>query len=631
MGNLFAYDPSSPLIFTQFYFWAFFGVVYAIFALVGNKRHMRNVFLFFASLFFYYKTSGLSILILLFVICSDFFIARRMVRQAPGSWTRKAWLVLSIVIDLGLLCYFKYAYFLADVWHQMTGLEMKVTDVFAVIGNMISGSERFDVDRIVLPVGISFFIFQIISYSVDVYRGDVKPVRNILDFGFYVSFFPQLVAGPIVRASEFIPQLYKDFSLSRRQFGIAVFWILNGLGKKIILSDYIAVNFIDRVFDNPLLFTGFENFAALFAYSLQVYADFSGYTDIAIGVAMLMGFYLPVNFNSPYKAPNPQDFWRRWHMSLSRWLKSYVYIPLGGNRRASFGTFFWIILFALIALILSGSWVVSVILAATGLGMTALAYRRESSRKKLFSNINRFITMLFGGMWHGASWNFIIWGGLNGIGMIIYILWKDMDWRRRLMLMTTGVLVISCISRWWPAPVWNILKVWMIVLFAVTLIRFFYHLHRPDAAGAPSSGMDSLRKPYRGRNAWTAWLGTIWAVAQTFTFITFTRLFFRSGSNLDPATANEVAWRTARNMVTQIGTAWDFSVIPDIAAAYWKVFALVIAGMLIHLLPARLKRRYRLNFASLPLPIMALASALIVFLLYQFVTADTQPFIYFQF
>ena len=494
MEQLFAYDPSSPLVFTQFYFWAFFGVVYAIFALVGRKRHMRNVFLFFASLFFYYKTSGLSILILLFVICSDFFIARRMARKEPGSWKRKALLVISICIDLGLLCYFKYAYFFADVWMQLTGMEVKVTDVFAQLGNMLAGAERFDADRIVLPVGISFFIFQIISYSVDVYRGDVKPVRNILDFGFYVSFFPQLVAGPIVRASEFIPQLYKDFSISRRQFGIAVFWILNGLAKKLILSDYIAVNFIDRVFDNPLLFTGFENFAALFAYSLQVYADFSGYTDIAIGVAMLMGFYLPTNFNSPYKASNPQDFWRRWHMSLSRWLKSYVYIPLGGNRRASFGTWFWIILFALIALILSGSWAVSLIIAVTGLGMTALAYWREGSRKKLFSNINRFITMLFGGMWHGASWNFIIWGGLNGIGMIIYILWKDMKWGVRLLLTGLCAIGLATVSHFEPAPVWNILKVWMIVVFAGTLVRFLYHLWRPDAAGAPSSGMDSVKR-----------------------------------------------------------------------------------------------------------------------------------------
>jgi D-alanyl-lipoteichoic acid acyltransferase DltB (MBOAT superfamily) len=140
------------------------------------------------------------------------------------------------------------------------------------------------------------------------------------------------VAGPIVRASEFMSQLYRPFRLSRRLAGLAVFWILNGLIKKIVLSDYLAINFIDRVFENPLLFSGFENLFALFAYSLQVYADFSGYTDIAIGIAMLLGFYLPQNFNSPYKAQTPQDFWRRWHMSLSRWLKSYLYIPLGGNR-----------------------------------------------------------------------------------------------------------------------------------------------------------------------------------------------------------------------------------------------------------------------------------------------------------
>jgi len=631
MRGFLAYDPSSPLVFTQFYFWAFFGLVYAIFALVGKKRHMRNVFLFFASLFFYYKTSGLSILILLFVICSDFFIARRMVRCREGGRKRKALLITSVAIDLGLLCYFKYAYFLADVLGQITGLELKVTDVFAVFGNMLCGAERFDVDHIVLPVGISFFIFQIISYSVDVYRGEVKPVSNILDFGFYVSFFPQLVAGPIVRASEFIPQLYKDFSLSRRQFGIAVFWILNGLAKKIILSDYLAVNFIDRVFDNPLLFTGFENFAALFAYSLQVYADFSGYTDIAIGIAMLMGFYLPVNFNSPYKAPNPQDFWRRWHMSLSRWLKAYLYIPLGGNRRASFGTYFWIVLFALIALILSGSWLVSILLLCLAAAFLLLARFREGSRKKLFSNINRFITMLFGGMWHGASWNFIIWGGLNGIGMIFYILWRDMKWGKRLILMTTCTLVLSMITRFYPSPIWSILSVWIGVLFIGTLVRFIYHLCRPDAAGAPSYGMDSLRKQARGRDAWTSWLGTVWAVAQTFTFITFTRLFFRSGSNLDPATANEVAWRTARNMVAQIGSAWDTAVIPDVIASYWKVFALVLGGMVIHLLPARWKRRYRLCFASLPLPVLAVLCAVVIFLLYQFVTADTQPFIYFQF
>lgn len=595
-GRLFSFDPNSPLLFTQFYFWAFFALVYLVFALIGNRRLLRNSFLFLVSLLFYFKTSGVFVGILIFVTCSDFLIARRISKAGRKGW-KKFWLICSICIDLLILCYFKYSYFFADFFHSITGIEVQVHDIFGA-------------DRIVLPVGISFFIFQVISYTVDVYRGDVKPVSNILDFGFYVSFFPQLVAGPIVRASEFIPQLYKPFHLGRKQFGIAVFWIMNGLAKKIILSDYIAVNFIDRVFDNPLMYTGFENLCALFGYSLQVYADFSGYTDIAIGVAMLMGFYLPQNFNSPYKAPNPQDFWRRWHMSLSRWLKSYLYIPLGGNRNASFGTYFWIILFAIIAVILSGQWAVSLIFVGLAGILGLIAVFKPERRKKITSNINRFITMLLGGMWHGASWNFIIWGGLNGIGLIVYQFWKDMAWWLRMLLVTALTAALAALCKFNPAPVWNMLGVWMGLIFVGTLIRFIYHLFK----GKGCQG-----------------LGRIWGVTQTFIFITFTRLFFRSGSNLDPATANEEAWRTATNMVHQIGSEWNLQQIPEIALNYWKVFALIIAGMVIHWLPDRWKRWYRINFAMLPLPVMAVLVAAIVFLVYQFITADLQAFIYFQF
>ena len=308
---IFAFDAAHPLLFTQFYFWGFFALVYALFALIlsiqpsvvsRQKLHLRNVYLMFVSWFFYYKTSGLFLLILLFVTLSDWLIAQGIKSQITNhkSQIAKFLLALSVTIDLGFLAYFKYAYFFTDAFNDLFGTSYSI------------------VDKIILPVGISFYIFQVISYTADVYRGRIEPVKNILDFGFYVSFFPQLVAGPIVRAEEFIPQLYKPFHLSRRAFGIAVFWIINGLGKKIIMSDFLAVNLIDRVFDNPLLFSGFENLFALFAYSLQVYADFSGYTDIAIGIAMLMGFYLPMNFNSPYKSQSPQEFWRRWHMSLGR-------------------------------------------------------------------------------------------------------------------------------------------------------------------------------------------------------------------------------------------------------------------------------------------------------------------------
>lgn len=609
MEKIFSFDPNSPLLFTQFYFWAFFAVIYAIFALIGNKRLMRNTFLFFVSLFFYFKTSGFSLLILLFVTTSDFLIAKRISRTEKRA-AKNAWLILSLILDLSILCFFKYAYFFADFIHNLTGMDIKVVNVFSQIGNIIAGKEMFNVDAIVLPVGISFFIFQVISYSVDVYRKEIEPVKNILDFGFYVSFFPQLVAGPIVKASDFIPQLYKHYHLGRRQFGIAIFWILNGLAKKIILSDYIAVNFIDRVFENPLLFTGFENLAALFGYSLQVYADFSGYTDIAIGVAMLMGFYLPQNFDSPYKAPNPQDFWRRWHMSLSRWLKSYLYIPLGGNREASFGTYFWIVLFAIIAAILSGSWEVSLIFVGLALLMIIISHFSKESKKQIIANLNRFITMLLGGLWHGASWNFIIWGGLNGGGMIVYQLWKKTTWHLRMVFMTLLSAGLIVIRHYYPIPIWNLLTVWMLVIYAGFIVRYIYHL----CNGRKGEG-----------------LGNIWGIVQTFTFITFTRLFFRSGSNLDPATANTEAWNTAKNMVQQIGSKWNTAVIPDICSEYWKVFALVLIGMIIHWMPTRWKRWYRINFALLPLPIMVLAIVAVVFIIYQFVTADVQAFIYFQF
>lgn len=609
MEKIFSFDPNSPLLFTQFYFWAFLAVVFMIFTLIGNKRLLRNAFLFLVSVFFYFKTSGLSLLILLFVTVSDFLIAKR-ISKSKKEGARKAWLILSLVIDLSILCYFKYAYFFADFIHSITGLEIKVVNIFSQIGNIIAGKELFSVDSIVLPVGISFFTFQVISYTVDVYRKEIEPVRNILDFGFYVSFFPQLVAGPIVKASDFIPQLYKNFHLGRRQFGIAVFWILNGLAKKIILSDYIAVNFVDRVFENPLLFTGFENFAALFGYSLQVYADFSGYTDIAIGVAMLMGFYLPQNFDSPYKAANPQDFWRRWHMSLSRWLKGYLYIPLGGNREASFGTYFWIVLFAIIAAILSSSWAVSLIFVGIALLMIVISHFSKDSKKSIIANLNRFITMLLGGLWHGASWNFIIWGGLNGIGMIAFQFWKKTGWHLKMVYITIITAALCAVRHFYPLPVWNMLTVWMLVIFAGTVVRYVYH----------------LCKGQKGQK-----LGYVWGVIQTFVFITFTRLFFRSGSNLDPETANLEAWNTAKNMVNQIGSKWNTAVIPDIIANYWEVFILIILGMIIHWLPSRWKRWYRINFALLPLPVMLLVVVATVFVIYQFITADMQAFIYFQF
>jgi D-alanyl-lipoteichoic acid acyltransferase DltB (MBOAT superfamily) len=600
--------------------------VFALFALFKNKLLLRNGFLFFASVFFYYKTSGIFTLILLFVTLYNFLGAKWMYSRKSEKGKR-AVLVLSLIVNLLLLCYFKYAYFITDVVNNLFGTEFAVFDVFAVIGNAITDSNRFSVDSIILPVGISFYIFQTISYIMDVYRNQVAPVRNILNFGFYVSFFPSLVAGPILRASEFIPQLHRKFFLGRRQFGIAVFWIINGLIKKIVLSDYIAVNFIDRVFENPLLYSGFENVMALFGYSLQVYADFSGYTDIAIGVAMLMGFYLPQNFNSPYKAKHPGEFWKRWHISLSRWLKDYLYIPLGGNRNATFGTYCCIVTISLIGVLLAGSWLVALVVLIIAVTLLLLARFRPEKRRTITTNLNSMNTMLLGGLWHGASWNFMIWGGLNGLGMVIHKIWKNWGIGLRffviaLITATLGVLSIAA-----PRPLFNLFFVWMAVVMIGNLVKLIYVLicRLRGVQAAVVAGPEGSKEPRFRR------LSDIWAIFQTFVFITFTRLFFRSGSNLDPAEANETAWNTAKNMVNRIGSHWELSMIPEIVWQYRNVFLLIVAGMVIHWFPDRFKRRYRLWFASMPLPLMVLIVALAVFIVYQFITADLQSFIYFQF
>lgn len=373
-SRLKAYNPSQPLIFTGLSFWLFMLALLTGYSVIFSKPVLRNCYLFLFSLFFYYKSGGLFFILLVISTLTD-YIAAWLIYITGRRFFKRVFLFISLFVNLGMLAYFKYAAFLTGVVNDLLNTDIPVYDWLAVISNNNLGTS-FNINNIILPVGISFFTFQTISYTMDVYRGRVKPVRNILDFGFYVSFFPQLVAGPIVRASEFIPQLYAKFSLTRREWGHALFLILSGLVKKVIISDYISVNLIDRVFANPEIFSGFENLVSVYGYGLQIYCDFSGYTDIAIGVALMLGYRLPLNFNSPYKAGSITDFWRRWHISLSRWLRDYLYISLGGNRKGVVRT-----------------------------------------------NINILVTMLLGGLWHGAAWRFVLWGGLHGFGLIIHKLW----------------------------------------------------------------------------------------------------------------------------------------------------------------------------------------------------------------
>ena len=587
--SVLGFDSSHPLLFTQSYFWIFFLLVYAglYFIITRHWRlTVRNAYLFATSLFFYYKTSGIFVLLLIFSTIMGWRLGIGMDRSL-SSYRRKTMMIIGVSVNLLILGFFKYAYFFTDIFNETFG-----TDYYIAI-------------KILLPVGISFYTFQNISYIVDVYKHKIAHVSNVFDFGFYTSFFPQLVAGPILRADQFVPQLYKPFHLSRRQFGLAVFWILNGLVKKIVLSDYLAVNFVDRVFDNPLLYTPFENFSALMVYSLQVYADFSGYTDIAIGVALLMGFHLPVNFNSPYKAQNPTDFWRRWHISLSHWLRDYLYIPLGGNRSSGWLSYGLLTLILAIASFrLHNLWFTLTIVIVL-LTIALLYWMRPTQRRELGTNVNNMDTMLLGGMWHGSSFNFITWGGLNGLGILVFKWWSKRTWRTRLITLAAITTVLWILKFTTHYPLVNMLSfISLVCLVGYTIIAF------------------CSRK--------TA-LSIVWNTGLTFVFISFTRLFFRSGSNLDPAEANEVAWDTASQMVQQIGSQWDLAQIPEIVGHYWMVFLLFVFGMVIHWLPTRFKRRYRIWFAQMPLGGLIIAVITTIIILHHFITADLQPFIYFQF
>ena len=374
LKTIFLYHEDSPMLFSSFFFWGFFFVIYLFYSLLYKKNNWRNIYLFAISLFFYYKSGGYFFSLLIISTLVDYSMGM-LIGKSTSSAKKKIYLITSVILNLSLLFYFKYSYFIIDSINQLFHTNFEVVNLLAEWTNAIAGT-NFNVSDIILPVGISFYTFQSLSYTIDVYRGKLQPVKSIIDFGFFIAFFPQLVAGPIVRASEFIPQLLQKYKLTKQQFGHAVFLILNGLLKKMVISDFISINFVDRIFEDPLAYTGFENLMGAYAYAIQIYCDFSGYTDIAIGVALLLGFTLPINFNSPYKATNITDFWRRWHISLSTWLKDYLYISLGGNKKGRIRTY-----------------------------------------------LNLLITMLLGGLWHGASIKFIVWGGLHGVALMFHKIW----------------------------------------------------------------------------------------------------------------------------------------------------------------------------------------------------------------
>ena len=404
----FLYDSKNPLLFNNGFFVYFFTLfILLFFALRNHHKARRYVFCIF-SLYFFYKASGWFVGLVLVSAVVDFFLSNAIYREKSQS-RKKFLLVLSILFNLGMLFYFKY------------------TDFFIEISNSLFDT-NFNPLNLILPIGISFYTFENLSYTVDVYRGEFKPANKFSDYLLFLAFFPKLMMGPIVRAHDFVPQINEPYVISERDFAKGFFLIISGLIKKLVISDYITLNMVDYMFDNPALQTGVENLMAVYGYAMVIYCDFSGYSEIAIGIALWLGFKIPPNFMSPYQSLNITEFWRRWHISLSTWLKDYLYIPLGGNRNFSVASFIFVGGFLVGSFImgvelfhLSNLWaaVVSAVLLLIFI-IPAVITRKTSG---IAANFNLLTTMLLGGFWHGASWNFIIWGAIHGVGLGIHKIW----------------------------------------------------------------------------------------------------------------------------------------------------------------------------------------------------------------
>ena len=337
---------------------------------------LRIVYVALFSLFFYYESSGEYVLILLFAATLDYCIGRAMGRSEDPR-QRKRLLLTSICVNLGMLSYFKYFYFLLDLGQTL----------LSAVGIATPPAVSLEARDYFIPAGISFYTFQTLSYTVDIYRREITPLKRWIDYLFYLSFFPQLVAGPIVRAKDFIPQIYRRPQLLKAEYGEALALLISGLIKKAIIGDFIGANLVDLIFAEPTRFTGIENLFAVYGYAMQIYCDFSGYSDMAIGIALLLGFRFNINFDSPYQSGNITEFWRRWHISLSTWLRDYLYIPLGGNRKG-----------------------------------------------KLRTYLHLFLTMLLGGLWHGAAIRFVLWGAIHGVALALHKLYMQLfdylGWRK---------------------------------------------------------------------------------------------------------------------------------------------------------------------------------------------------------
>ncbi|GAB4123353.1 MAG: hypothetical protein Fur0027_00610 [Raineya sp.] len=604
--KIFTFQANQPLDFLQPFFWGFFFILLILYGILHKNIVARNVLLLCASFYFYYKSGGFYFWLLIFSTLTDYLLAL-WIHQYSQIYLKRFFLLLSLLCNLGILVYYKYAYLFTDFFNTLLGTHFVAHDYLAQFSNMLTGSD-FDVTQIVLPVGISFYVFQTLSYTIDVYRGKLPATKNFLEFALFVSFFPQLVAGPIVRASDFLPQIGQSYQISEEEMGKALWLILKGMSKKLI-ADYLGINLIGRIFENPFAYSGFENLMGVYGFAIQIYFDFSGYTDIAIGLALLLGFRLPLNFKQPYKASNITDFWRRWHISLSSWLRDYLYISLGGSRKTSLFTYATLPLCIAIVLLNSpfalASWIFFVLFLFfwvmwlikfqdawgyvglhiltfwAGLLYTQKAYIAffvivflfvmwlsaiwsPKRRQMLSTDANLMITMLLGGLWHGASWRFMIWGALHGLALGLHKTWLQL---------TAGNIFFSKNKLW----------------------SFFSKI-------------------------------------LTFHFICVCWIFFRANSINIIAEEQIADIQVAQIILQKIFYHFQWHLVPEVITAYrWLLGGLFLAYAA-HFLPEKWKLYCQQLFIKLPDFMKALLIVMwIIGVFYQMRSADIQPFIYFQF
>ena len=357
--SLLSFDALSPMTLASGFFLFAFVLFMSGYMLVRRRANLRNIYVLLFSLYFYYKLSGVYLLLLLFVAVSDFLIGGRVARCKEQGRSSRGWVALSVVINVAILTYFK------------------ATNAFVDWFNGLYGDGTLDIESVVVPAGVSFFVFQSLAYVIDISRGTISPLRKFSDYLFLLAFFPKMFLGPLVRAKEFIPQIESGgLAISREDLGRAVTLIAGGLIKYAVIAKSLGVLFVNPAFEGELGDGGLVALMGIYGFTLQIYCDFSGYSDIAVGVALLMGFRLPDNFNAPYHSATITEFWRRWHISLSTWLKDYLYISLGGNRRGAVRTY-----------------------------------------------LNLIITMFLGGLWHGVGLTFVAWGLLHGVALALHKVW----------------------------------------------------------------------------------------------------------------------------------------------------------------------------------------------------------------